>query len=60
MFNIIEKRMRECRGSKIHEGESSYIKTVKWDAFCADSEWFIEKALEIQANGHLYDIHINL
>ena len=60
MFNIFEQRTRECRGTKIHEGECSYIKTVKWEEFCNYSEWYIEKALEIQSNGHLYDIHINL
>ncbi len=60
MFNVIDKNIRECRGSRIHEGESSYIKTVKWDVFCSDTERYIEKSLEIQRNGHLYDIHINL
>lgn len=60
MFNILEPNLRECRGTKIHEGEPSYIKTVKWSEFLTNTEWYIEKALEIQANGRLYDIHINL
>lgn len=60
MFNILEPKLRECRGTKIHEGEPSYIKTVKWSEFLSNTEWYIEKALEIQSKGDLYDIHINL
>lgn len=60
MFNLMQKEVRECNGSLVHEGEFSYIKTVKWVQFCSDTECHIEKALEIQSNGHLYDIHINL
>lgn len=60
MFNILKPNTRECRGTKIHEGEHSYIKTVKWVEFCSNTEWYIEKALGIQADSHLYDIHINL
>ncbi len=60
MFNIFAPNTRECRGTKIHEGEPSYIKTVKWMEFCNNTEWYIENALEIQTKSHLYDIHINL
>lgn len=60
MFNILKPNTRECSGTNIYEGEHSYIKTVKWVEFCINTEWYIEKVLEIQENGHLYDIHINL
>jgi MTH538 TIR-like domain (DUF1863) len=33
MFNIKTPTTRICNGTTIHEGESSYIKTVKWDDF---------------------------
>lgn len=33
MFNIKNPTLRSCNGTTIHEGESSYIKTVTWDEF---------------------------
>jgi hypothetical protein len=47
MFNIKEPELRTCNGSTIHEGESSFIKTVKWDEFIVNINWYIEKSLEI-------------
>jgi hypothetical protein len=47
MFNIKEPELRPCNGSTIHEGESSFIKTVKWDEFIVNINWYIEKSLEI-------------
>jgi len=47
MFNIKDPKLRTCNGSTIHEGESSFIKTVKWDEFIVNINWFIEKSLEI-------------
>jgi len=60
MFNIKEPTIRECNGSKISEGEASYIKTVKWDDFLGSTEFYIEKAIEIRDNENLYDIRINI
>ena len=50
MFNIKEKEMRECDGSKIHiSDEPSFIKTVKWHDFNGSSyNWYIDKAVEIK------------
>ncbi|MBA4299087.1 PH domain-containing protein [Algoriphagus alkaliphilus] len=48
MFNILRPNTRECSGTNIYKGEHSYIKTVKWVEFCANTEKYIEKALEIQ------------
>jgi len=47
MFNIKEPQLRTCNGTTIHEGESSYIKTVKWDDFIVNIDWYIEKSIEI-------------
>jgi len=60
MFNIKEPNIRECNGSKISEGECSYIKTVKWSDFLNSSEYYIEKAIEIRDNETDYFIKINL
>jgi hypothetical protein len=47
MFNIKTPQTRTCNGTTIYEGESSYIKTAKWDEFIGNINWYIEKALEI-------------
>ena len=47
MFNNKEPELRTRSGSTIHEGESSFIKTVKWDEFILNINWYIEKSLEI-------------
>jgi len=47
MFNKKNQTTRECNGTTIHEGEFSYIKTVKWDDFIEKINHYIEKALEI-------------
>lgn len=62
MFNIKEKSTRECNGSVISLGESSFIKTVKWESFVYNKNYnfYIEKAIDIIENKDLYDIKINL
>lgn len=60
MFNRKESLTRECNGTIIHEGEFSYIKTVKWSDFKISSEHYIEKAIEIRDNADDYEVIINL
>lgn len=56
MFNIKNPQTRTCNGTTILEGESSYIKTVKWDDFIGSINWYIEKALEIWRVRDQYNI----
>jgi hypothetical protein len=63
MFNILEKEIRNCNGSEIHENdEPSLIKTVKWADFMNGNnfEYYIKKAVEIKDNEAAYDVHVNL
>jgi len=63
MFNILEKKIKECNGTKIHINEEhSLIKTVKWADFMNGNnhEYYIQKAIEIRENKTLYDVRINL
>lgn len=60
MFNIKQPNQRLCNGSTINEGEYSFIKTVKWDAFMQDFEYYIDKCIEIRDNKEAYNIMINL
>ena len=59
MFNIKNPQTRTCNGTTILEGESSYIKTVKWDNFIENINWYIEKALEIWRVRDQYNIRKN-
>jgi len=56
MFNIKKPVLRTCNETKIHEGESSYIKTVKWDDFINNINLYIEKAVEIWRIRDQYNI----
>ncbi len=60
MFNIKTPQTRTCNGTTIYEGESSYIKTAKWDDFIGSINWYIEKALEIWRVRDLYTIRKNV
>lgn len=60
MFNLKNPEIRECNGSKIMEGEFSYIKTAKWSNFIDSSNWYIEKAIEIRDKADEYDLKIQL
>jgi len=56
MFNIKTPQTRTCNGTTIYEGESSYIKTAKWDDFIGSINWYIDKALEIWRVRDQYNI----
>lgn len=63
MFNIIDKAIRECNGSEIHENdEPSLIKTVKWENFMYGNnfEFYLNKAIEIKDDAKSYDVHVNM
>lgn len=60
MFNMKNPTTRECNGSIINEGEFSFIKTVKWDTFLDNHNYYIQKAIEIKDDKDSYDYHINL
>lgn len=60
-FNIKEKQFRQCNGKNIYTNEEpSFFKTVKWDEFMENHNYYIEKAIEIKNNKDAYDVHINL
>lgn len=56
MFNIKTPQTRTCNGTTIFEGESSYIKTAKWDDFIVNIHWYIDKAVEIWRVRDQYNI----
>ncbi len=56
MFNIKTPQTRTCNGTTIFEGESSYIKTAKWDDFIGGIHWHIDKAVEIWRVRDQYNI----
>ena len=60
MFNIKSPKLRTCNGKTIHEGESSYVKTEKWDDFINSINWYIEKAIEIWRVRDQYNIRKNV
>lgn len=63
MFNVLNKNIRECNGSRIHENnEPSLIKTVKWEDFMygMNDDFFIEKSIQIKNDSKSYDVHVNL
>lgn len=65
MFNICEKQIRECNGTKIHISEEpSFIKTVKWSDFNTEFyNFYLDKAIDIRddyKNNGSYDVKINL
>jgi len=60
-FNIKKKQFRQCNGKDIYTNdEPSFFKTVKWDEFMRNHNYYIEKAIEIKNNKDAYDVHINL
>lgn len=60
MFNMKNPIETECNGLKIHHGEFSYIKTVKWIDFKATPNDYLDKVIEIRDNEELYKIKTNL
>jgi hypothetical protein len=60
MFNLKDPTTSVCNGLTIHYGEFSFIKTVKWDVFKGNRNFYLDKAVEIKENKELYDIKVNL
>ncbi|MBL7854720.1 MAG: TIR domain-containing protein [Cyclobacteriaceae bacterium] len=63
MFNIKNKKFRECNGIQIHTAEEpSFIKTITWDEFMNgdNADFYIEKAITIRDNAGYYDIQVNM
>lgn len=60
MFNHRQPTIRYCNGIKINEGESSFIKTVKWSEFKKSYNYYLNTAIEIRDNKHQYNITINV
>lgn len=60
MFNIKEPQRRECNGRWIYSGESSYIKSVKWDEFIIDPSTYIDKAIELRNRKEEFDLKKNI
>jgi hypothetical protein len=63
MFNILDKKTRECNGSIINiSTEPSFIKTYKWNDFMYGGNYnpYIDKAIEIKDNKVAYDYKIEL
>jgi len=60
MFNIKSPITRVCDGITIYEGEYSFIKTVKWDDFKGNRNFYLDEAIEIRDKKELYNIKINL
>lgn len=59
-FNIKDKKFRQCNGKNIYTNdEPSFFKTIKWDDFMGNHNYYIEKAIEIKNNKDAYDVHIN-
>lgn len=61
MFNLKSADTRVCdSGSTIWRGEFSYIRSVIWSDFTANTEAHIDAAYARQKNIGDYDIHVNL
>lgn len=60
MFNMKNPTESECNGLKIQYGEFSFIKTVRWDNFKINCNYYLDKAVEIRNDKESYDIKINL
>lgn len=56
MFNIKKANLRTCNGTSIHEGESSYIKTIEWNNFINNINHYIEIAVDIWRNRENYNL----
>lgn len=59
MFNVKEPTFSNCQyhsPKTVYVGDSSYIYSVKWSDFIADSEKYFQKAEEINGNIEDYEI----
>ena len=48
MFNVKSPDRRDCNGSWVYSGDSSYIQSVKWGDFIGYPSKYIEKAIELR------------
>lgn len=60
MFNIKNPEIRDCAGKKVYNGYCSYIYSVEWGKFKDDINKYIEIAVTIMKNRHLYEIKKNI
>ncbi|RLD83950.1 MAG: hypothetical protein DRJ10_02450 [Bacteroidetes bacterium] len=60
MFNIKNPETRQCNGTTIYSGYSSYIYSVKWEDFKSDIDKYIEIAVNNYQNKDNYEIIKNL
>lgn len=60
MFNMKYPTESECNGLKIHHGEFSFIKTVKWEEFKSYPNLYLDKSIEIRENKDAYEIKKNV
>lgn len=57
MFNQKNPDTYICEnGSTIYKGEFSYIKTIKWDIFRSNPNYYLDKAIELRDKKHEYNI----
>jgi hypothetical protein len=57
MFNIKTPSQIPCnQGSRVFNGESSYIPSVRWDEFKSDVNGCLERVLRINENKNAYEI----
>ncbi|RZJ36609.1 MAG: hypothetical protein EOO51_00390 [Flavobacterium sp.] len=61
MFNKKEKETRQCStGRTVHYGEFSYIKSVKWEDFKINPNYYLNKAIELRDNKDQYNLTKNI
>ena len=56
MFNVKNPDTRHCNGSTIYQGNSSYIKSVKWADFKVNYKGYVDIAVSISENKEDYEI----
>lgn len=60
MFNVKKPQIRLCNGTKIYEGDSSYIQSVKWKDFIEKPSRYIDKAIELRDKKDEFNIIKNV
>ena len=56
MFNVLEPDRRECNGTWVYSGDSSYIPSVKWEDFIRNPSKYIEKSIELRDRITEFDV----
>ena len=60
MFNQLDPDIEFMEGHKVYHGESSYIKTIKWNDFIDKTDDYIEKAISIRDNCSEYRLNTKI